>query len=65
MPNCPEIPENLMRYLQEIIPERNPSTQQSIEDLYLYAGKREVVLMLQKEFDIQRDGNTTYNYLTN
>ena len=49
----PEVPEDLLKYLNEIIPDRCPEMSMNDREIWFTAGKRSVVNMLQAWFDVQ------------
>lgn len=52
---CPPISKELVDYLERTVPERCPSLSMSDREIWLYAGKRELVRGLIHQFKAQQE----------
>jgi len=52
---CPSIPKELIDYLESTIPERCPDARMSDREIWMYAGKRDLVRGLIAQFQSQQE----------
>lgn len=52
---CPPLSKELIDYLEATVPERCPSLNMSEREIWLYAGKRELVRGLVEQFKAQQE----------
>jgi len=55
MRKIPTVDETLIEALNERVPERCPDPSWSEREIWIYAGKRELVKLLINEFTLQKD----------
>jgi hypothetical protein len=53
-PQCPPIDQALLRWLDDIHPERCPNKGTPLEDIWFYAGGRDLIRTLRIEFERQQ-----------
>lgn len=54
-PKCPSISKELIDYLEATVPERCPDIRASDREIWLYAGKRDLVRGLIAQFQSQQE----------
>lgn len=54
-PQCPPLSKELIDYLEATVPERCPDLRMTDREVWLYAGKRELVRGLIAQFKAQQD----------